>query len=857
MKLPLSWLARYLDLPDLPVADLVETMGRFGLEVDAIDTPGAGVTGTTIARVLDWEPHPDADRLRVVRITHGDPADGVGAGGDIVELVCGASNFDTGDVVVHAGVGGSIPGLAPGLVLEARELRGVVSNGMLCSARELELGEDHDGIMVLDPDTPVGVDVHEVLPLGEPVIDLEVKGARGDVLSVLGVARDLAAVLDVASVEPMPDLPPVPAEPPGDPVEVVIEAPAGCSHFAALTLDDVQVPAASPWWLRQRLAQVGVRAISPLVDITNYVMMELGQPMHAYDADRLGGDLSVRWADDGEVLVTLDDVERALTTRDLVVADPGGPVGLAGVMGGDATEVTADTRRLVLEAAIWDPPTIRHTARSLRLTSEASLRFERGVDPAGARRAIARAWELLVEIGGSATPVGLREAGQPITARETIEVDAGRIRGLLGLDVSAEEQVALLARAGVLAVAAGDTLTVTPPSWRSDLTRMADVAEEVARLHGFDQIPAALPPLLQGGGLADDQQAERDLRSAVLAFGLDEVITRPFVGDDHLRGVVPGNDRVVLANPLTQDAAAMRPSLLEGLLGVVRRNVGQSRPGVAVVEFGRIFRREGGPLDAVLDALTPTDADDWRWTLPPVDTTTAGSAGDPGAADDRVLPTQPRAVGVALQGRRATSSRLDSRTWTVPEALAVFDEVARRLGPTPDSIRLQRVPVARDGFHPHRTVALQVEGHDGPVEVGVVGQLHPSEASGRDLPEPVVVGELVLEPWLRALAVGRDPIVEVALVTRPAMIVDVAVEAADELAWADVEAAIRSAVGDLLEDCRVFDVYRGDPLPEGHRSIAARLWLRAADRAMDGDDEARVLADVEQAVAGAGARMRR
>ncbi len=854
MKLPLSWLATYVDLPDLPVAELAETMGRFGLEVDAIHTPGAGVTGTTVARVLAWEPHPDADRLRVVRITHGDdPADGGGAGGDVVELVCGASNFDTGDVVVHAGVGGSIPGL----VLEARELRGVVSNGMLCSARELELGEDHDGIMVLDPDTPVGVDVHEVLPLGEPVIDLEVKGARGDVLSVLGVARDLAAVLDVGSVDPVPDLPPLPplpAEPPGDPVEVVIEAPEGCRHFAALTLDDVQVPAASPWWLRQRLAQVGVRAISPLVDITNYVMMELGQPMHAYDADRLAGDLSVRWATDGEVLVTLDDVERTLTTRDLVVADPSGPVGLAGVMGGDATEVTATTRRLVLEAAIWDPATIRHTARTLRLTSEASLRFERGVDPAGARRAIARAWELLVEIGASATPVGLREAGQPITARETIEVDAGRIRGLLGLDVSAEEQVALLARAGVLAVADGDALTVTPPSWRSDLTRMADVAEEVARLHGFDQIPAVLPPLVQGGGLAADQQAERDVRSAVLAFGLDEVVTRPFVGDDHLGGVLPGGDRVVLANPLAQDAAAMRPSLLEGLLGVVRRNVGQSRPGVAVAEFGRIFRLDGGPLDAVLDALAPTGAADWRWTLPPADAAAGDAAADGG---DRLLPTQPRAVGVALQGRRASSSRLDTRTWSVSDALAVFDEVARRLGATPDAIRLQRVAVVRDGFHPHRTVALQVDGPDGPVEVGLVGQLHPSEAAARDLPEPVVVGELVLEPWLQALAAGRAPIVETPLVTRPAMIVDVAVEVADEVAWADVEAAVRAAVGDLLEDLRVFDVYRGDPLPAGHRSIAARLWLRAADRALDGDDEARVLADVEDAVATAGARMRR
>lgn len=850
MKLPLSWLATFLDLPHVPVAELAETMGRFGLEVDAIHTPGAGVTGTRTAQVVAWEPHPDADRLRVVHITHGDPADGHGTGGpeggtDQVELVCGASNFDTGDVVVHAGVGGSIPGLE----LQARELRGVVSNGMLCSARELEVGDDQSGIMVLPADTPLGVDIHQVLPLGEPVIDLEVKGARGDVLSVLGAARDLAAVLGQEITAPAPELPPLPAEPPGHPVDVAIEADAGCRHFVALTLADVTVPDSSPWWLRQRLAQVGVRAISPLVDVTNYVMMELGQPMHAYDAERLDGDLVVRWADDGEMLVTLDDVERTLSDRDLIVADASGPVGLAGVMGGDATEVTATTTRLVLEAAIWDPATIRHTARSLRLTSEASLRFERGVDPAGARRAVARAWELLVEIGGSATPVGLREAGQPATERPTVEVDAGRVRGLLGLELSAEDQVALLARSGVRAVADGDSLTVTPPSWRSDLGRMADVAEEVARLHGFDQVPAVLPPLVHGGGLAADQQGERDLRTAALAFGLDEVVTRPFVGDDHLRGVVPGDDLVVLANPLAQDAAAMRPTLLEGLLGVVRRNVGQSRPGVAVVEFGRIFRPAGSPLDAVLDATAPDDAPDWRWRLP---------AGDgSGVGDGELLPTQPKAVGVALQGRRQAPGRLRDDIWTVADALAVFDEIARVLGSDRHATTLARVPVERPGFHPHRTVALQVATPAGHVEVGVVGQLHPTEAAARDLPEPVVVGELVVEPWLRALAFGRDPVTARPLVTRPTMIVDVAVVADDDVSWAAVEASVRDRVGDLLADLKVFDVYRGDPLPAGHRSIAARLWLQAADRALDGDDEARVLAHVEEAVATVGASLRR
>lgn len=822
MKLPLSWLASVVDLPDMPVSELAEVMGRHGLEVDGIATPGADVVNVTTARVLSWAPHPDADKLRVVQITHGD---------DQVEVVCGARNFDTGDVVVHAPVGGAIPGM----VMEARSLRGVVSHGMLCSARELQVGEDHDGIMVLDPATPLGLDIHEVMPLGEPVLDLEVKGIRGDVLSVVGAGRDLAAMLDVGLTMPNPAA--VQFEAPGGvgAVGVTIDEPDACTHFVALTLDDVQVPASSPWWIRQRLSQLGVRSISPLVDITNYVMMELGQPMHAYDADCLDGDLRVRWATDDEELTTLDDVVRTLTTRDLVVADAAGAVGLAGVMGGESTEVTDTTTRLVLEAAVWDPGTVRHTARSLRLTSEASLRFERGVDPAGAHRAIARAWELLQQIGGTGRVVTVTEDGQARSSRDPVVASVSRINGLLGLDLTADAMVALLGRAQVTAMTDGDELTATPPSWRSDLNRMADIAEEVARLHGYDHIPAKLPPLVQRGGLTADQQAERDIRQTVLAFGLDEVVTRPFVGSDHVAGVVEGDDRVVLANPLAQDAAAMRPTMLEGLLGVVRRNVGQSRPGVAVFEMGRIFRPAGGPMDEALDRLAPTSGSSWRWTLP----------------DDSLLPTQPKAIGIALQGRRHAPGSLDSQTWAVEDVLSVFDEVVRRIGPP--SSTLQRLPVQRDGLHPYRTVVLHVHG----AEVGLVGQLHPSEASVRDLPEPVVVGELIIEPWLQAMMAGHPPVEGPTLVTRPAMIVDVAVESEETLAWSGLQDAIERAAGDLLADLKVFDVYRGDSLPDGHRSVAARLWLQSPQRALTNEDEADVLGAVEAAVAEAGGRMRR
>jgi phenylalanyl-tRNA synthetase beta chain len=834
VKLPLSWLATHVDLSPVTGADgtvdvdrLVDVMSLNGLEVEEVTTPGAGTRGVRTARVLDWAPHPDADKLRVAHVT--------GEGGEgAIELVCGAANFDVGDVVAHAFPGAAIPGME----MARREIRGVVSNGMLASARELELGDDHDGILVLPSETPLGVPVTELLPLGEPVIEIAVQADRGDHLSVLGVARDLAAILDTTWSSPeVPD----PLPEPGVPVELATE---GCASFVAWSLEDVQVQP-SPLWLQQRLAQCGVRSIDVVVDVTNYVMLELGQPLHAFDLDQLRGpSLRVRRSEGGEQLTTLDDQDRTLEAGDLVIDDAERPVSLAGVMGGRDTEVTASTTRVLLEAAVWDPAAIRATSRRLNLVSEASQRFERRADPAGAARAAARAAGLLAELAGArpvATSVVTADPAPAFTDRPAVEVDTERVRRLLAVEeLDADRQAQLLARAGatVESVAAG-RLRVAPPTWRADLTREADLAEEVARLHGYEAVPAVLPALTTTGGLRPAQRAEREIRDLARAAGLHEAVTRPFVGEDALEGLVPTAGRVTLANPLAKDAAAMRPTLVEGLLQAVRRNVGQGRPGTALFEVGRIFRPVGDALAVALDgAHAAVDAPDWRWRDP----------------DGEELPVQPRSIALAAQGLRMGEDWLDADgRWSVPDLLAVLDEVVARTVPHDRAARLERVPVERAGFHPGRTVALRLGGH----EVGVAGQLHPDEAARRDLPEPVVVAELVLEPLLRAVDRGAAPVTARPLVRHPAMNVDVALVADEAVPYTVLERAVRSGAGDLLDALWWFDEYRGDQVGPQRRSLALRLRLQAPDRQLTDEDEKRVIEDVAAAAERVGATLRR
>lgn len=803
---------------ELSVEDLVDRMSAAGLEVEGVSTPGAGVHGVATARVLHHEPHPDADSLRLVDVT--------GPGGDgVVRVVCGASNFDVDDVVLHAGVGA----LIPGMTLEARRIRGQVSSGMLASARELGLGEDHGGLLVLPVETPLGADLTDLVPIGEPVIEIAVHPDRGDLLSVRGVARDLAAVLDTR-LRPV-DVPlPVAPTAAGIGLELATDAVA---TFVAWTLDDVAVRR-SPLWLRARLAQCGVRSIDAVVDVTNFVMLELGQPLHAFDLDRIaGGRLRVRVASGGEPLTTLDGVERTLVAGDVVIDDGDGPASLAGVMGGLRTEVQATSTRILLEGAVWDPSAIRRTSRRLGLVSEASTRFERRVDPAGAEDAVARAAQLMAITSGARASAATRavRSGSSWTSTPTVRASAQRIASLLALPLDAEAQAELLRRAACRVEVDGDLLDVSPPTWRGDLERPADLAEEVARLHGFSNIPALLPPLVTRGARPSARVLEDSAREAALSAGFDEIVTRPFVGDGAQAGVQPSSGRVLLANPLARDAAAMRPGLLDGLLTTLRRNRGQGRSGMAVVELGRIFR----PADDVLGSeLDPLLGSAWRWTGP----------------DGAPLPLQPRALGLAAFGVRSGQGWLDeSAAWDVEDVLGVIDEVVRRL----DLEMLEREHVEREGWHPGRTVRLLHEG----VEIGLVGQLHPLTAQAWDLPEPAVAGELLLEALLHVRAARHQgPARAPRLVRHPAMSIDVAVVAPDTVPLVAIERAIREGAGATLDAIWWFDEFRGEQLPAAHRSVGFRLRLQDAERQLTDEDAERVLGAVGAAVAANGWSLR-
>lgn len=828
MRVPLSWLREFVDVE--PSDDeLFELMGRNGLEIEEVRRPGADVDGVRLARVLDVSEHPNADKLVVATVDDGE--------GERTVLA-GARNIRADDIVPLAMPGATLP-TADGGTFEIgrREMRGITSEGMLCSPRELQVADDHSGIMVIGRaggELVPGTDVHGILPLGEPVLDVAVPADRGDLHSIYGIARDLAAILDV-EVAPAP----TPAEHSevvrgeyGD-VPVKVAAHDGCSRYVGWAVEGLQV-GLSPWWLRRRLEVCGVRSISNLVDVTNYVMLELGQPLHAFDLDALRGpEIVVRWAEAGEKLTTLDGQRRELDPDDLVIADAERAVALAGVMGGQDTEVGAETTRVLLEAASFAPAAVRRTSRRLNLVSQASMRFERRVDPDGTWRAAARAVELLAELA-EGRDAGVRVGGEGDPPPDTIRLDTTWTGRFLGLDeLPSDRQAALLRRAHIEVSAADDgTLRATPPTWRGDLTRPADLVEEVARLHGYERIPATLPPLALRGGLDRRQRAERDVREAARAAGFHEAHTTPFVRADALTLLAPDDARVRLENPVAKDTDTMRPGLAEGLLTSARRNAGQGREGAALFEIGRIFRQPGGVLEAGL-----TDPLTGRWS---------DHAGAP-------LPFQPITIGAVAYGAVTGRDWLDrTRTWDLFDVLGLLDEVSRRL--TPDASPLRRQPAEHPALHPGRTASLRRDG----VEIGLAGQLHPDEADRRDLPDTTVVAELVLDPlWAHLRDAAFDARQAPELARHQAMGVDVAVVADEDLPHERIERAVRAGAGPLLDGLWWFDEYRGEQLGEGRRSLAFHLRLQAHDRQLTDADAEQVIDGVADAVGELGAELRR
>jgi phenylalanyl-tRNA synthetase beta chain len=794
--LPLSWLREHVHLPpEAGPREVAAGLVRLGVEVEAVEPVGADLAGPiVVGRVLGYEEF-TAGNGKTIRWCQVDTGEPTPRG-----IVCGAGNFADGDLVVVALPGAVLPG---GFAISARRTYGHVSDGMICSARELGLGEDHLGILVLPPDLRVGADAVEVLELHDTVLDLETTTDRGYQMSVRGIARELSHAFDSAYRDPVAQIAVPAPDDRGWPVR--IEDPVGCDRFSARVVTGLDPAAPSPLWLRRRLLLSGVRSISLAVDVTNYVMLETGQPMHAFDRDKVAGELVVRRARPGERLVTLDGVDRALDPDDLLVTDRSGPVALAGIMGGAGTEIGPQTGAVILEAAHWEPATISRGVRRHKLPSEAAKRFERGADPEVAGPALQRACELLAHYGGATAEPGFTVAGGPVPP-VTITLPADLPQRTAGMPIPEPTVVRRLEQVGCTAPGTG-TLRVTPPSWRLDLVDPADLVEEVVRLEGYESVPSTLPTPPPGRGLTETQRARRSVGRALAEAGCVEVLSYPFVapGVYDALGLAEDDPRrhaLRLSNPLSEAEPELRTTLLPGLLDTLRRNLGRGHRDVALFETGLVFRPAEDPPPM------PSLGVDRRPTAEEL------------ARLDAALPAQPTHLAVVLAGAA------DPAGWWGPGRPACWADAVQAARLVAETVRVElTVRAARQApWHPGRCAALLRGGQ----VVGYAGELHPRVVAALELPERTGAMELDLD----ALGVGgivRAPV----LSTYPPALLDVALVVPDEAPAADVAAALRDGAGSLLESLRLFDVYT-DPerLGPGRRSLAYALRFRAPDRTL-------------------------
>ncbi|MEN0129744.1 MAG: phenylalanine--tRNA ligase subunit beta [Brevundimonas sp.] len=828
-RVPLTWLGDHVELPaGLTAAQLAEDLVRVGLEEEAIHA--AAVTGPlVVGQVVERTPEPQKNGKTVnwcrvdVGPEHNEP------GGAPRGIVCGAHNFDVGDRVVVALPGAVLPGPFP---IASRKTYGHVSDGMICSARELGLGEDHSGIIVLGDlgiDAPVGADARELFGLGDEVLEINVTPDRGYCFSMRGVAREYA--LSTGATFTDPALPvPVGSPEPGFGVVIDDQAPihgvVGLDRFVARVVRGVRATDPSPAWMQRRLQQAGMRAINLAVDATNYVMLDLGQPLHAYDLAQVAEPIVVRRARQGETLRTLDDTVRTLDPEDLLVTDsPDGPgtriIGLAGVMGGGDSEVGPTTTDVLVEAARWDPVTVARSARRHKLPTEAAKRYERGVDPQLARVAVERVVALLVEHGGGTADAAVTDVNQTTTP-SPIVLPADLPARLIGVPYTADEVRETLASIGC-EVTGTDPLTVVPPSWRPDLVVGVDLVEEVARLRGYDSIPSILPAAPAGRGLSDEQRVRRAVADRLADFGLVEVLSYPFVGADQLDALGLDADdarrrAIRLANPIAENQPLMRTNLLVTLLDTARRNVARGASDVAVFELGLVTRPApdapgaprlpGGvlPSDEQLEAL------------------------------DAGVPPQPRRVAGVIAGQRETAGWWGAgRRADHTDAIAAAQLVAQAAG-----VELVVANDVHAPWHPGRCARLSTP--DGTL-VGHAGELHPNVVAAHDLPARTVAFELDLDELLAAAPDG--PVQARALSTFPLAKEDVALVVSSDVPAGAVLDAVRvgaasSDAGDVVESVTLFDVYVGDQLAPGTRSLAFALRLRAADRTLTAAETAAV-----------------
>jgi len=865
MLVPLSWLLEYASLPE-PV-DPIEVARRLtavGLEIEGLEHVGEDISGVVVARVLEIEELTEFKKpIRYCKVTTG------AAASDEHEVICGAANFVVGDLVALALPGASLPG---GFEIAARRAYGRLSNGMICSAAELAIGDDHSGIMVLSPDAPLGSDFIEYAGLRDVVFDVNVTPDKGHALSVRGMARELASAYAVGYTDPAevaggvgPDDAPNP-----EVYQARIADPTACDRFALREVRGIDPDRPTPLRMRIRLARAGMRSVSLAVDVTNYLMLELGQPMHAFDRSRLSGPIVVRRGADGEKLETLDHVVRQLDPDDILITDSSGPISMAGTMGGLATEVNEESTDLVIEAAHFSAVGTARMSRRHRLFSEASARFERGVDYELPVRASAKAAVMLAELGGGSVVAGYSLVTAPIEPVRILISDDLPDR-VAGVEYGPEVVVRRLREVGCSVSIDGSKLEVRPPSWRPDLTDPNDLAEEVIRLEGYDRVGVAMPRATAGKGRTATQRLRIAIARALAGAGYVEVISSPFgAAEDFDRMQLPADDvrrrAVRLANPISDKEPLMRSSLLPSLFKVAVRNIGRGFADLALFETGQVFRVRGSGA-GFADGLTAA----------PVLAVDHGPSKDEEALLDVALPDQPRLVGCVLTGKfEAAGWWGDGRQADLYDAIEAAREV----------LRTSRVPYTvrsgqKEPWHPGRCAEFVVDGSSSSsssssseaglgdesvqsVVLGYAGELHPRVITAFRLPPRTCAMELDLAA-IERLAAAQPPEQAPVISGYPVAIQDVALVVDDSVPAADVQAALVDGAASvapagapsLLEDVRLFDVYTGEQTGEGRRSLAYALRFRAPDRTLT-DEEVAVARDaaVAEAAARTGAVLR-
>ncbi len=777
MKFSENWLREWVN-PTLSSDELQHQITMAGLEVDGAEPAAGAFTDLVVAEITAIEQHPDADKLKVCTVNDGSTQ---------WSVVCGAPNAAVGLRAPFARVGAELP---DGMKIRQAKLRGVESQGMLCSARELGLSDDHSGLMVLADDAPVGTALRDYLGLDDWIIDVDLTPNRADCLSIRGIAREVGALNDLSvrapAIEPVPPVI-------DDRFPVSLEAPQACPKYVGRVIRDIDAQAATPVWMQERLRRSGLRSIDPIVDVTNYVMLELGAPMHGFDLDRLDSGIEVRWARDGEELALLDEQTITLSSDDLVIADAHEPLALAGIMGGERSGIQPSaTRHVFLECAFFAPLSLAGRARSHGLHTDASHRFERGVDPALQVLAVERATALLLEIvGGKPGPVVETTNEQAMPERTEVTVQGDHVRRVLGAEVP-DSDIERIFRSLELSPERTDSgWTCAVPGFRFDLAIAEDLVEEVARVYGYNRLPASVPTLrMTVPAKPESRVSAHDVRRQMVAAGYQEAVTYSFVTPDIEAMVAPDATPLRLANPISEDLSVMRTSLSGGLLRALQYNLNRQQEQVRLFEVGLVFR------------------------------------GSPEALE------QPKHLGGLLYGERPDS------LWSGPKPVDFFDlkgdvETVLALAAGRD-IRFE--PRTDDSLlHPGQAATVVIDGE----EAGYLGQLHPGHQAALEIRQPVFLFELSLE-----VVANRALPAYVPLSRYPASQRDLAVVVASSVPAQALIDSARAAAGEGLADIRVFDVYTGKGIAENHKSVALQLAWQNPERTLQETEVAAALDSV-------------